>query len=181
MRRSSSPCAKTSRWFCAVQHRSDPLLITRMRSQYSESSATFCSMTTTVTLSSRTLRSVSKTRVDDAGSSAAVGSSSTRTRGCMARMAAMATFCFPAARERGYLAFAQVGDAHGLERLGNALLELLVVGDAEVLQGRRASRPRPPRPHHLGVDVLQERLPTICEMSVSVTSQVSCPSTSVAP
>ena len=41
-----------------------------------------------------TSRNVSNTSVEDAGSSAAVGSSSTSTRGRSARMAAMATFCF---------------------------------------------------------------------------------------
>ena len=59
-----------------------------------------------------------------------------------------------AARERGYLAFAQVGDAHGLERLGNALLDL-VVGDAEVLKAKE-HLVLDHRGHHLGVDVLQD-------------------------
>ncbi len=58
------------------------------------------------------------------------------------------------ARERGYLAVAQVGDAHGLERLGNALLDL-VVGDAKVLEAKE-HLVLDHRGHHLCVDVLQD-------------------------
>ena len=55
----------------------------------------------------------------------------------------------------------------------------LVVGDAKVLRAKE-HLVLDYRRHHLGVDVLATP-PTTCEMSVSVTSQVSCPSTSVAP
>ena len=149
-----------------------------MRSQYSESSATFCSMTTTVTPSSRTFRSVSKTRVEDAGSSAAVGSSSTSTRGRMARMAAMATFCFCPP------------ESVAISR--SRRLEMPTVSSVWTTRSSIWSwgTPKFSRPKSISsstteaticVSMSCRTLPTTCEMSVSVTSQVSCPSTSVAP
>ena len=91
--RSRSPCENTFRGVSS--NTSFPWSSTTTRLQYSESNATFCSITTTVMPANRfTSHSVSNTSVEDTGSSAAVGSSSTRTRGRNARIAAMATFCF---------------------------------------------------------------------------------------
>ncbi len=93
MRRSSSEREKTS-WgvpYSAML----PLFNTAIRRQYFASRATFCSMTMTVKCScSFKLRRTSNTMREEAGSSAAVGSSSTITRGCSAKIAAIATFCF---------------------------------------------------------------------------------------
>ena len=93
MARSSAACAKTS---CGVPSSATrPSFMTRSRSQNSERSATFCSMTITVMPRSRLRsRSTSKTMRELTGSRAAVGSSSTSTRGASASIAAMATFCF---------------------------------------------------------------------------------------
>ena len=93
MARSSAERAKTS---CGLpSSATSPSSSTITRSQYSARSATICSTTTTVTPVARcAFRRTSKTDRELAGSSAAVGSSRTRTRGASARIAAMATFCF---------------------------------------------------------------------------------------
>ena len=175
--RSSSVCANTS---CgspcsAILPRSS----TSTRLQYSESRATFCSTTTMVMPSAWfALRNVSKTSVELAGSSAAVGSSSTRTRGRMARMAAMATFCFwPPERV-------------AISRLRRSLMPTVLSVSLTRCSIWSCGTPKFSRPKSISsstseaticVSMSCNTLPTICDTSVSETSQVSRPSTLTEP
>ena len=177
MRRSSSPRAKTS---CGVPSIARwPWSSTATRLQYSDSSATFCSMTTTVTpCDSLMWRKVSNTRRDEAGSSAAVGSSSTSTRGRSARIAAMATFCFWPP-ERVAISRSRRSEMPTVSSVSAARASIWSCGTPKFSRPKSISSSTTDAT--ICVSMSCSTLPTRREMSVSVTSQVSLPSTSVAP
>ena len=177
MARSSSVCAKTS---CGSPCSAiSPWLSTSTRLQYSESRATFCSTTTMVIPSARfASRSVSKTNVELAGSSAAVGSSRTKTRGRMARMAAMATFCFCPP------------ESVAISRSRRSLMPTVSSVSLTRCSIWSWGTPKFSRPKSISSSTIEaticvsiscSTLPTICDTSVSETSQVSWPSTMTDP
>ena len=175
--RSSSPCAKTS---CGVPSKATrPFSITTTRAQYSLSSATFCSMTTIVMpMRSLTWRRMSKTWRELAGSSAAVGSSSTSTRGSSARIAAMATFCFWPP-ERVAISRSRRSEMPTEARAPARRSSILSCGTPKFSRPKSISSSTTDAT--ICASMSCSTLPTRREMSVSVTSQVSWPSTSVAP
>ena len=177
MERSSEAWLKTS---CGSPSKARaPSFMTSTRSQYLLRRATFCSMTTMVMpASSLTLRRVSKTSVELAGSRAAVGSSSTRTRGASARMAAMATFCF------------WPPESVAISRSRRS--EMPTVASVWLMRSSiwSCGTPKFSSPKSISSSTTEatiwasmscRTLPTMREMSVRVTSQVSLPSMSVAP
>ena len=177
MARSSSACPKTSRG--VPESAIAPLSITTTRSQNSESSDTFCSTTTTVMPErSRAPRRVSNTLRELTGSSAAVGSSSTSTRGRMARIAAMATFCF------------WPPESVAISRPRSSVMPTEASASCTRASISPWSTPKFSRPNSISSSTTEATIcasmscrtePTVRAMSVSVMSQVSRPSTSVAP
>ena len=175
--RSRSPFPKTS---CGVPDSAmRPRSMTSTRSQKADSRATFCSITTTVTPRRRlTSARVSKTVRELTGSSAAVGSSSTSTRGSSARMAAMATFCF------------WPPESVAISRWRSSRMPTVDRARSMRSSMRSCGTPKFSRPNSSSSSTTEATIcasmswatdPTVREMSVSVTSQVSRPATTVEP
>ncbi len=125
-----------------------------------------------------TSRRVSNTRRELAGSSAAVGSSSTSTRGSIAKIAAMATFCF----------WPPLSVA--ISRSRRSVMPTVAKALAMRPSIWSCGTPKFSRPKSISSSTTEaticasmscSTLPTTPEMSVRLMSQVSWPATSVAP
>ena len=123
-------------------------------------------------------RSVSKTSVELAGSSAAVGSSRTKTRGRMARMAAMATFCF-CPPERVAISRSRWSLMPTVSSVSLKRCSILSWGTPKFSRPKSISSSTIEAT--ICVSISCSTLPTICDTSVSETSQVSWPSTMTDP
>ena len=154
MARSSAACAKTS---CGVPSSATrPSFMTRSRSQNSERSATFCSMTITVMPRSRLRsRSTSKTMRELTGSRGGRGLVEHEHARGEREYRRDGDLLLLAAGERGDLAVAEVGDTHGIERRRDGLVDALV-RHAEVLEAEEQLVLNH-RGDHLRVDVLVDR------------------------